>query len=102
MKVVRRFEAMIEEERNGLHEDPGGEQRVWLEKLAAADRKSSGFQDMAAEGLITFLLVFVIIAVATDERVPAGVAPLVAGFASSLGAFTEDPYFDGAQRLGGG
>ena len=45
---------MIEEERNGLHEDLGREQRVWLEKLAAADRKSSGFQDMAAEGLITF------------------------------------------------
>ena len=47
---------------------------------------------MAAEDSITFLLVFVIIAVATDERVPAGVAPLAAGFALALGVFTEDPY----------
>ena len=27
---------------------------MWLDKLAEADRKRSGFQDMAAEGLINF------------------------------------------------
>jgi chromosome segregation ATPase len=45
---------MIGEERKGIGGDPDREARAWLEKLAEADRKRSGFQDMAAEGLITF------------------------------------------------
>ncbi len=34
--------------------DQEREAKAWLEKLTEADRKRSGFQDMAAEGLITF------------------------------------------------
>jgi hypothetical protein len=41
-------------ERNGFRGDPEREAKVWLEKLADAERKRSSFQDMAAEGLITF------------------------------------------------
>jgi site-specific DNA recombinase len=48
------LDKMIEEERAGLHTDPDQEAEVWVEKLAEANRKRSGFQDMAAEGLITF------------------------------------------------
>ena len=45
---------MIGEERKGVCDDPAREAKAWLEKIAEADRKRSGFQDMAAEGLITF------------------------------------------------
>jgi hypothetical protein len=48
------LDGMIERERAGMHGDPAQEQKMWLEKLAEAERKRSGFQDMAAEGLITF------------------------------------------------
>jgi hypothetical protein len=48
------LERVIELEREGLRGDPDREARAWLEKLAEIDRKRSGFQDMAAEGLITF------------------------------------------------
>jgi hypothetical protein len=48
------LEKMVEEERAGLHTDPDQYAEVWVEKLAEANRKRSGFQDMAAEGLITF------------------------------------------------
>src|SRR5215212_7438572 len=45
---------MLEHERAGFHGDPEREAKVWLEKLADAERKRSSFQDMAAEELITF------------------------------------------------
>jgi hypothetical protein len=48
------LEKMIELEGEGLRGDPDREAKAWLEKLAEIDRKRSGFQDMAAEGLITF------------------------------------------------
>ena len=48
------LEEAIEGERNGLRGDPERETKAWLEQLAEADRKRSAFQDMAAEGLITF------------------------------------------------
>jgi len=48
------LERIIEEERKGVRGDPEREARMWLEKITEADRKRSGFQDMAAEGLITF------------------------------------------------
>jgi site-specific DNA recombinase len=48
------LERMIELEREGLRGDPDRKAKAWLEKLAETDRKRSGFQDMAAEGLITF------------------------------------------------
>ena len=47
------LEEMIERERAGSRGDPEREIAFWLEKAAEADRKRSGFQDMAAEGLIT-------------------------------------------------
>ncbi len=48
------LEQMIENERDGACRDPEREAKAWLDKLTEADRKRSGFQDMAAEGLITF------------------------------------------------
>jgi site-specific DNA recombinase len=48
------LETMLEHERAGFHGDPEREAKVWLEKLADAERKRSSFQDMAAEELITF------------------------------------------------
>jgi septal ring factor EnvC (AmiA/AmiB activator) len=44
---------MIEQEKAGSQGDPEREIATWLEKAAEADRKRSGFQDMAAEGLVT-------------------------------------------------
>jgi chromosome segregation ATPase len=48
------LERMIELEHEGLRGDPDREAKAWLEKLAEIDHKRSSFQDMAAEGLITF------------------------------------------------
>jgi hypothetical protein len=48
------MERMVELERKNVRGDPEREAKAWLDKLAEADRKRSGFQDMAAEGLITF------------------------------------------------
>ena len=48
------LERMIAEEREGVRGDPERKAGAWLGKLAEADRKRSGFQDLAAEGLITF------------------------------------------------
>lgn len=47
---------MIEEERKGMLSGPEPEQESnpWLNKLAQVERKRSRFQDMAAEGYITF------------------------------------------------
>jgi hypothetical protein len=45
---------MIEEERQGMHGEPGQEVKPWLNKLAQVESKRSRFQDMAAEGYITF------------------------------------------------
>lgn len=52
-QLRRDLERMIELERGVVRGDPERETRGWLDKLAEADRKRSGFQDMAAEGLIT-------------------------------------------------
>ena len=48
------LDALIEEERRAYRGDPEKEARVWLKKLAEADAKRARFQDMAAEGLISF------------------------------------------------
>jgi len=48
------LERMIDEERSALRGDPTREAREWARKMAEADHKISRFQDMAAEGLITF------------------------------------------------
>ena len=54
----------------------------------AATFPAEGVSDIRAflvEFMVTFILVFVIISVATDERVPAGGAPLAVGFALACG-----------------
>jgi site-specific DNA recombinase len=46
------LESMIEEQRRSLRGDPTRETRAWLEKLAALNRKRSGYLDLAAEGIM--------------------------------------------------
>jgi site-specific DNA recombinase len=46
------LDAMIEDERGALRGDPEREARAWLERLAALDRKRSGYLDLAAEEII--------------------------------------------------
>jgi DNA repair ATPase RecN len=46
--------ALIEQRRHGMHGDPEREAKAWLEKIAEVDGKRARYQDMAAEGLITF------------------------------------------------
>ena len=48
------LEEMIEQERESTRGNPHQETKVWLEKLAEVDRMRSGYQEMAAKGLITF------------------------------------------------
>jgi hypothetical protein len=48
------LERMVELERRDMGGDPDREARAWLEKLAEADRMRSGYQDLAAKGLMTF------------------------------------------------
>ena len=45
---------MIAEERETASGSPEKEARMWSEKLAEAGRKRARYQEMAAEGLITF------------------------------------------------
>jgi MIP family channel proteins len=51
---------------------------------------------LLAEIMVTFVLVFVIISVATDERAPAGVAPLAVGFALACGVLIAGPITGGS------
>lgn len=53
-------------------------------------------QAFAVEAIVTFLLVFVIISVATDDRVPEAVAPLAVGSALAVGVFVAGPVTGGA------
>lgn len=48
------LDEMVEQERAANHGSPEEEAAIWLDRLAAAERKRDNFQDMAAEGLITF------------------------------------------------
>ena len=48
------LQRMIEQEREGLYGDPEQEAKVWTEKLAEVERMRSGYQDLAAKGLMTF------------------------------------------------
>jgi site-specific DNA recombinase len=47
------LDAMVEQERSGSRGDPDHEARVWLERLAEADRMRAGYQELAAKGLMT-------------------------------------------------
>ena len=51
---------------------------------------------LVVEVLVTFILVFVVVSVATDDRVPAAVAPLAVGFALACGVFIAGPVTGGA------
>jgi DNA repair exonuclease SbcCD nuclease subunit len=44
---------MVEQERSGVRGDPEHEARMWLERLAEADRMRAGYQELAAKGLMT-------------------------------------------------
>jgi hypothetical protein len=48
------LERMVEEERKSMHRDPSQEAEAWLMKLAEVDRKRARFQDMTADGLMSF------------------------------------------------
>jgi MIP family channel proteins len=65
----------------------------------AATTPAAGVGDIQAlvvEILVTFILVFVVISVATDERAPAGVAPLAVGFALACGVLIAGPVTGGS------
>ena len=65
----------------------------------AATFPTDGVGDLQAlivEILVTFILVFVVISVATDERAPAGVAPLAVGFALACGVLIAGPITGGS------
>ena len=65
----------------------------------AATYPAQGVGDLQAfvvEILITFILVFVVISVATDERAPAAIAPIAVGFALAVGVFIAGPVTGGA------
>lgn len=53
-------------------------------------------QAFFVEAAITFILVFVIISVATDERAAAGVAPIAVGFALAVAVFVGGPTTGGS------
>jgi MIP family channel proteins len=48
------------------------------------------------EIFVTFILVFVVLSVATDDRAPAGVAPLAVGFALACGVLIAGPVTGGS------
>jgi MIP family channel proteins len=69
------------------------------EAKLAATYPAQGVGDLQAfvvEILITFILVFVVMAVATDERAPAVIAPIAVGFALAVGVFIAGPVTGGS------
>ena len=69
------------------------------EAKLAATYPTQGVGDLQAfvvEILITFVLVFVVMAVATDERAPAALAPIAVGFALAVGVFIAGPVTGGS------
>jgi len=57
---------------------------------------STELQGALVEALIAFLLVFTVMAVATDKRAPAGIAPVSVGFALAAGVLLGGPVSGGA------
>lgn len=76
----------------------GGSAREAPVNLAATLLPSSvGFlQGTVVEALVTFILVFVIISVATDPRVDGAVPPVAVGFALAAGVFVAGPVTGGS------
>jgi len=69
------------------------------EAKLAATYPAQGVGDLQAfivEILITFILVFVVMAVATDQRAPAAIAPIAVGFALAVGVFVAGPVTGGS------
>jgi aquaporin Z/aquaporin NIP len=65
----------------------------------AATYPAQGIGDLQAfvlEILVTFVLVFVVVSVATDSRAPAAIAPIAVGFALAVGVFIAGPVTGGA------
>jgi MIP family channel proteins len=69
------------------------------EAKLAATYPAQGVGDLQAfvvEILITFILVFVVMAAATDDRAPAAIAPIAVGFALAVGVFIAGPVTGGS------
>ena len=69
------------------------------EAKLAATYPAQGVGDLQAfvvEILITFILVFVVMAVATDQRAPAAIAPIAVGFTLAVGVFIAGPVTGGS------
>ena len=69
------------------------------EAKLAATYPAQGVGDLQAfvvEVFITFVLVFVVMAVATDDRAPAAIAPIAVGFALAVGVFIAGPVTGGS------
>ncbi len=69
------------------------------EAKLAATYPAQGVGDLQAfvvEVLITFILVFVVMAVATDDRAPAAIAPIAVGFALAVAVFIAGPVTGGS------
>ena len=65
----------------------------------AATYPAQGVGDLHAfllEILVTFVLVFVVVSVASDSRAPAAIAPIAVGFALAVGVFIAGPVTGGA------
>lgn len=58
--------------------------------------ETTTIQGILFEGLIALLLVFVVMVVATDDRAPAGIAPLGIGFALAASVLLGGPVSGGA------
>lgn len=70
----------------------GAEARGQAGLASPATGPGVGFlQAVMVEIFITFILVFVVISVATDDRAPAGVAPIAVGFALAAAIFIGGP-----------
>ena len=75
----------------------GGPGRVEAKLAATYPAQGVGaLQAFGLEILITFILVFVVISVATDDRAPAPIAPIAVGFALAVGVFIAGPVTGGA------
>jgi hypothetical protein len=53
-RLRRGLEAMIEEEERANRGGPEREAKLWHDKLQEAERMRSGYQDLAAKGLLTY------------------------------------------------
>ena len=53
-KIRAGLDAMIEEDCDSLQGNPERETKAWLSKIAEADRMRTGYQEMTAQGLMSF------------------------------------------------